>query len=257
MKIISICDHKGGVGKTTTACAIAQGLATKKRNKVLLIDADPQGTATKSVYGVSEPRHTLYDVIRGTVSARKAIMTTDSGDIVPASKQLANLDIEYNTTNIKQMLESYHLMEKALATLDGEYTHVIIDTAPGVASLVTWQALTASDGVVIPIGCSPDNYDNLILTIEDVEIIKDGTNPELKIIGVFFNLHGGRSNIMKQYEELYRETCKQYKLPLLKTTVRRSVVVQESHALNQNLFEYAPRATVTTDYTSLIKELKL
>lgn len=251
MKIISICDHKGGVGKTSSAVAIAQGLATKKKNKVLLIDCDAQGTAS-SCYGITDADHTIYEVMRGKVTAPRAIVSTEAGDVIPYDKQLANLDIEYNNKP-----NAYTLLKRALESLDGIYTHIIIDTAPGVASLATWQALTASDIVVIPIVCSPDNYDNLKLTIEDVEIIKDATNPSIKIAGVFFNIHGGRSNILKQYEDLYRDTCKSYDVPLLKTSIRRSVTVQESHALALSLYDYAPRATVTADYTALIKELKL
>ena len=257
MKIISVCDHKGGVGKTTTAAALAQGLAKKKKNKVLLIDGDPQGTATSSVYGVTTVHHTLYDVITGKVNASRAVISTGAGDLIPYDKQLANLDIEYQTNNVKQMLKNYGRLKEALKDLGGVYTHVIIDTAPGLASLITWQALTASDTVIIPIVCSPDNYDNLKLTIEDVENIKEVTNPDIQIAGVFFNLHGGRSNIMKQFEELYKTTCKQYGIKLLKTAVRRSVTVQEAHALGQSLFDYAPKAPVTLDYKSLIDELKL
>lgn len=256
MKVISICDHKGGVGKTTTAGALAQGLAKKKKNKVLLIDGDPQGTATSSVYGVTDIRHTLYDVITGKVTASRAVISTEAGDLIPYDKQLANLDIEYQTNNVKQMMKNYGRLKEALTSLEGSYTHVIIDTAPGLASLITWQALTASDNVLIPIVCSPDNYDNLKLTIEDVENIKEVTNPDINISGVFFNLHGGRSNIMKQFEELYKDTCKQYGIKLLKTTVRRSVTVQEAHALGQSLFDYSPKAPVTNDYKSLIEELK-
>ena len=251
MKILSICDHKGGVGKTTTAAAIAQGIATKKKNHVLLIDCDPQGTATTSVYNVTSVHHSIYDVIKGHATASEAIIKTEAGDIIAYDKQLANLDIEYRSD-----LEAYHLLQKALESLEG-YTHIIIDTAPGVATLATLQALTASHGVLIPIMCSPDNFDNLKLTYDSISKVQKYTNPDLHILGVFFNLHGGRSNIMKQYEELYQDTCKAYKLPLLKTTVRRSVTVQEAHALGVSLFDYAPRATVTADYQSLIKELKL
>ena len=117
--------------------------------------------------------------------------------------------------------------------------------------------MTASDGVIIPILCSPDNFESLQKTYDSIQTVTKYTNPDLKTYGVFFALHGGRSNIMKQYEELYQDTCKAYQMPLLHTTVRRSVIVQEAHALAVNLFTYAPRAAVTADYQALIKELKL
>jgi len=252
MKIISICDHKGGVGKTSSAVAIAQGLNNRKKPKAkaLLIDSDPQGTATKSCYGVTTVRHSLYDVIKGTCKAKDAIIHTDAGDLIPYSKQLANIDIEFNNDP-----SAYHKIKEGLCDLEG-YTHVIIDTAPGL-TLATLQALTASDGVVIPIWCSPDNFDNLKITYDNIQIIQKYNNPALKVLGVFFDQHTGNSNLMKQFEDLYKDTCKSYGIPLLKTTVRRSITIQESHALAQSLFEYAPRANVTQDYKDLIKELKL
>lgn len=251
MKVISICDHKGGVGKTTTAAAIAQCLATKKRNKVLLIDSDPQGTATKSVYGVKTAKYTLYEVIHGTVSAKEAIVHTTAGDIMPYSRELAKLKIELATDPAQ-----YYKIREVVEQLEDTYTHVIIDTAPGI-EVCTLQALTASNGVIIPILCSPDNAESLQITYDSVSKVKKYTNPNLTTLGVFFDQHGGRSNIMKQYEEMYQLLCKKYDMPLLKTRIRRSVVVQEAHALHQNLFDYAPKATATADYQSLVKELKL
>lgn len=252
MKIISICDHKGGVAKTTSAVAIAQGLNARKKPqaKALLIDCDPQGTATKSCYGVSSIQHSLYDVIKGRCKAREAIIHTEAGDIIPYSKQLANIDIEFNNDP-----SAYHRIKEGLIDLSG-YTHIIFDTAPGL-TLATLQALTASDSVVIPIICSPDNFDNLKLTYNNIMTIRKYNNPDLKILGVFFTQHTGNSNLMKQFEELYQDTCKSYGIKLLKTSIRRSVTIQEAHALAQNLFEYAPRATVTQEYNNLIKELKL
>ena len=255
MQVISICNFKGGVGKTATAAAIAQGLnaRNKPKAKALLIDCDPQGTATKSCYGIRDEQHlTIYDVITGKAQVVDAIRHTDAGDVLPYSKQMANIDIEFNGNP-----RAYFMLREALASLEGVYTHIIIDTAPGI-SLATFQAMTASSGVVIPIMSSPDNCDNLTETYERVELIrKYNYNPDLKIIGVFFDMHTGRSNILKQFEDLYKNMCKAYKIPLLKTTVRRAAVVQESHALAQSLFEYAPRSNVTSDYTNLIKELKL
>lgn len=252
MQKISICDHKGGVGKTSSAVAIAQGLNDRKKpkSKALLIDCDPQGTATKSCYGVTTIHHSLYDVIKGTCKAEEAIISTEAGDIIPYSKQLANIDIEFNNDP-----SAYHRIKEGLADLEG-YTHIIFDTAPGL-TLATLQALTASDGVVIPIWCSPDNFDNLKLTYNNIQIIRKYNNPDLKILGVFFTQHTGNSNLMKQFEDLYQDTCKSYGITLLKTSIRRSITIQESHALAQSLFDYAPRATVTQEYSNLIKELKL
>lgn len=254
--VITISDHKGGVGKTATAGALAQGLGRRNRKKVktLLIDADAQGSASKIVYGTEEGAPGLYDVMKGNIKAVDAIITTEAGDILPYQKELSLLDIE---TALRPGRD--YDLKKSINELRDLYDYIIIDTAPGL-SITLLQALTASDAVLIPITASPDGVESLTETYRTIKDIKDpegGTNTELKILGTVITLYNGRSNVTKQYEEYIEEVTKSLDIKLLKTRIRRSIVVEEARALQVNLFDYAPKNNVVMDYEALIKELKL
>jgi len=248
--IYAIVDHKGGVGKTTTACALAQGIDARKKGKALLIDADAQGTATKTVYGVTDPVPGLYEVITGNTTADKAIIHTEAGDVLPFSRKLSLLDVELSNAPGRD----YYLRE-AIAPLKGQYTHIIIDTAPGL-SLGTVQALTASDACIIPTGSTPEAVESIKLTYKTVETVKKYNNKALEILGALITLYDGRANLTRQYEELIQRLCNAYEIPLLHTRVRRCIAIQEAHALKVNLFDYAPKSNAVKDYTELIKEIK-
>lgn len=249
--IISIVDHKGGVGKTTTACAIAQGIdARKKKGKALLIDADAQGTATKTVYGIADDVPGLYEVITGEIKPAEAIIHTEAGDVLPFSRALSLLDVEM----LDDKKRDYHL-RKVIDQLKGQYTHIIIDTAPGLG-LGTVQALTASDGCIIPTGATPEAVESIKLTYKTVETVRKRNNKSLEILGALITQYDGRANLTKQYEALIQKLCDAYGMPLLKTRVRRCIAIQEAHALRANLFDYSPRSNAVKDYTELLKEIK-
>lgn len=253
MKVICLCDQKGGVGKTATACAIAQGIDARKRpkGKALLIDTDPQGSASKTAYGVPEGTPGLYDVLKGRMDPNEAILHTDAGDILPYSKELSLLDVEFS----KSAGRDFYL-KKVIEKITGDYTHVIIDTAPGV-SLALTQALTACDGVLIPIMANPDGVDSLETTYKSIDTVREYTNPSIEILGTFFTMYSPRAILTRQYEELIEDVAKTLDIKLLNSRIRRSIALEEARALNVNLFTYAPKANATRDYEALIKELKI
>ena len=250
--IITIADHKGGVGKTTTAAAIAQGIdARKKKGKALLIDADAQGSATKSVYGATGDNGGLYDAIMKRASAEDLIQKTEAGEILPYSRSLALLDKELGADKQRDFY-----IKEAIEPIKGNYEHIIIDTAPGLSTCLI-QALTASEGVIIPLGANSEGVESLQLIHETIEEVKAYTNPSLKVLGVLITQHQARANLTRQYEEFLEDLCKDLKYKLLKTRIRQGIAIQEAHALKENLFTYAPKAKATEDYKALIKELKL
>lgn len=253
MKVLCVFDHKGGVGKSTTAGAIAQGLPTlKKRSKVLLIDADPQGSATKTIYGLRSAEKTLYGVIKGQYGPMEAIQETEAGLILPYSRELALLDAELSTTAGKD----FYIRKKVIEPLEGQFTHIILDTAPGLIT-TTIQALTASDAVLIPINSNAEGVEALQMSYETIKAVKDYINPSLSILGTVITQYDGRGNVTKQYEDYIAEVTKALSIPLLSTRIHRAVAIDEAHALRTNLFTYAPKAKVTQDYEALIKEIKL
>lgn len=253
MKTLCIFDHKGGVGKTTTAGAIAQGIkATRKRAKVLLIDADPQGSASNTVYGVNASKWTLYDVLRDRCTPADAILETEAGAILPYSRELALLDAELAKTAGKD----FYIKKKVIEPLNGQFTHIIIDTAPGLIT-TTIQALTASDTVLIPIHSNAEGVEALQMSFDTIATVKEYNNPSLNVAGAVITQYDGRANVTRQYEELIRDVADGLDVPLLRTRIRRAVAIDEAHALRADLFTYAPRAKVTADYEALLKELKL
>ena len=251
MKVITICDHKGGVAKTTTACAMAQGIsALKKKSRVLLIDADPQGTATKTVYGVKKAVPGLYKVIMGEEDINSVIIHTESGDLLPYEPKLRSLDAEL----ISDPGKNYVLRER-LEKLEG-YTHVIIDTSPYL-NLANVQALTASDSVVIPVGADAECVESLPDTLRTIFSVQKYSNQNLVIGGAVITLYDGRSNVVRQYADLVGDICKKNGVRILSTRIRSCAAVKEAHAIKESLFEYAPKSKAVEDYTAVIKELKI
>jgi chromosome partitioning protein len=251
MKVITICDHKGGVAKTTTAAALAQGIARlHPKAKTLLIDADPQGTATQSVYGIKKTVPGLYEVILDELNINEAIIETEAGNIIPYSPKLRKLDAELQDEPGKNFF-----IKERLEGLKG-YTHVIIDTSPYL-NLANIQALTASDSVIIPIGANPETVESLPATLTTIQSVKKYLNSDLVISGAVITLYDGRSNVVKQYAELISDICKKNKVKLLDTKVRTCSAIKEAHALKCDLFEHAPKSNAVKDYTAVIKELKL
>lgn len=251
MKVITICHHKGGVAKSTTAAAIGQGISKlQKKSRVLLIDADPQGTLTKSVYGVKKPLPGLYSVLMGEADWKSVILHTEAGDLVPYEKKIGSLDAEL----ISDPGKDYKLRE-CLEELDG-YTHVIIDTSPYL-NLANIQALTASDCVIIPVCADSECADSLPETLKTIRTVQKYSNKSLDIGGAVITLYDGRANVVKQYAELLEDVCKKNSVRLLKTRVRTCAAIKEAHAVKENLFSYAPKSNAVADYTAVIKELKL
>lgn len=249
--IITIADHKGGVGKTTTAAAISQGIPyVKKKAKSVLIDMDWQGSATKNVYDAAE-RSSIYEVIKGKVDIRSTVEKTEAGYIIPSSEDLSGLDVE-----LSQQAGRDFILKSVIEPLKEDFSHIIIDTAPGRGTCLI-QALTASDAVLIPLQVNPQALEGLKKIVETITDVQKYCNTDLKILGVVLTQYNGRATLTKQYEGLIEKVCKLSGIRLLKSRIRNGIAIQEAQALKENLFEYAPKSKPAEDYLSLIKELKL
>ena len=246
--IITIAAQKGGVGKTTTAAAIAQALTWKK--KTLLIDTDAQGSATL-VYGAEDLGGGTYDLITGKATAAELIQETPAGSIIPASPLIDRLGIELNNTPGRDSL-----LKAAIAPLTAEYDYIIIDTAPGLGTCLI-QALTAADCVIIPLLCDPQALSGLHNVYDTIEQVKTYCNPALSVAAVVLTQYNARATLTKQYEGLITEQCREMGLPLAKTRIRRGIAIQEAQAMRENLYTYSPGSNPAADYLDLIKELKL
>lgn len=246
--IITVAAQKGGVSKTSTAAAMAQGLAYKGK-KTLLIDADAQRGASL-IYGADSNRPGLYELITGKAKAKDIVQTTTAGNIIPGSGLLDRLDIELNNQPGRDSL-----LKAGIAPLLGDYDCIIIDTAPGLGTCLI-QALTAADYAIIPLVCDPQGLEGLHQITATIEQVKTYCNPDLKIAAVLLTQYQGRATLTKQYEALITEQCEAMGIPIAGTRIRRGIAIQEAQAMRANLFEYAPASNPAADYMAFIQELK-
>ena len=247
--IITIAAQKGGVGKTTTAAAIAQALTWKKK-KTLLIDADAQGSASL-IYGAEDLGGGSYDLITGRAKAEDLIQETPAGAIIPASPLLDRLGIELNNTPGRDSL-----LKAAISPVKAAYDFILIDTAPGLGTCLI-QALTAADCAIIPMLCEPQALGGLQNITETIEQVKTYCNPALTVAAVLLTQYQPRATLTRQYEGLIIDRCKEMGLPLAKTRIRRGIALQEAQAMRESLYNYAPKSNPAADYMELIKELHL
>ena len=241
MKVLAVCNQKGGVGKTTTASALMSGL-TEKGYRVLGIDLDPQTNLTISTG--AEVKGTAFGVLTGEVDAADAITETPTGDLLPSSDQLANADLI-----LKKRGDEYRL-KNAIDTIRGEYDFMIIDCPPSLG-ILTMNAIKAADYVIIPAqadGYSLFGINELSQTIEDV-------NPDVKVAGILLTMFNGRTRIAREVSELLDQLAAKLDTKVFDTKIRSSVKASEIQFHPVGLFKYAPRATVTQDYAAWIDEL--
>lgn len=249
-KIITIANNKGGVAKTTTTAAMLAGLS-KRGFKVLGIDADSQGNLSSSLKidynNLQLP--SLYQVLKREISAGEAVIHMSFCDIIPSTARLASAEQE-----ITELGKEYRLKE-ALTSVQNNYDYIIIDTAPGIITVVTTNALTASNLVIIPSTAGIFSTQGFMQLSNAIEAVRTYcNNPELKISGILLTRHNPRTNISKYIAEITEQLGKNIGADIFNGFIRNASVVEESQAMKTSLFEYAPNSTVSKDYDSFIDE---
>lgn len=244
--VISIANQKGGIGKSTTAQALGAGLYLKGY-KTLLIDLDPQGNITYTA-GADITKSTAYDLLINRASIDEVIQSTKQGRIIPANERLSNLDLELSTTG-----KEYRLKE-ALEPIKKNYDYIIIDTPPALG-ILTINALTASDSLIIPSQADIYSLQGIGQLYKTIEAVKMYTNPKLKIQGILLTRYHTRTILNRDMGELIEETAKQFDTRIYKTFIRESVTVREAQAKKQDIFTYAPKSNPSKDYISFIDEV--
>lgn len=245
--ILTITQQKGGTGKTTTAHAIAAGLSQRKGNKTLLIDLDPQGNLTYTLNADTAKPGTL-ELLTRQATAAEVIQHTPAGDIITGGQMLATIDQLLTQTGKE------HRLSEQLKPIQGEYTHIIIDTPPALGTL-TINALTAADSVIIP--CTADAY-SLQATgqiADTINTVKQYCNPRLQIAGILITRYNPRQVITRDITELLEQAAAALNTKVFKTRIREAVAIREAEASQQDIFSYSPKSNATLDYKNLIKEL--
>lgn len=245
-RVITVTNQKGGAGKTTTAATLAAGLSLKGY-RVLLIDLDPQGNLTYTA-GAKTSGATALGVLTGEVKPEDAIQHTASGDIIAASKALSGAD-----AFIKDTGKEYRLKE-ALESLQGAYDFIIVDTPPALG-ILTINALTACNSVIIPAQADIYSLQGVEQLAETMKPVKKYCNPSLKIEGILLTRYSPRSILSREVAELAEQLAAKLGTRLFKTTIRENIAVKEAQISQRTLYQYAPKAKATADYTSFIAEL--
>lgn len=247
-KVISIFNQKGGVGKTTTNVNLCAALALKGK-KVLSIDIDPQGNST-SGFGVNknELEYTIYDVLIEDYDINKIICKTeiDNLDLVPANIQLAGAEIELTNTKLREKT-----LKEKINLIDNKYDFVIIDCPPSLG-LLSLNALTASNTVLIPIQCEYYSLEGVGQLIDTVKLVRKNLNPKLDIEGVLLNMFDGRTNLSVQVVE---EVKKYFKDKVYRTVIPRSVRLAEAPSFGQPIMIYDEKSKGSIAYTKLAEEI--
>ncbi|MGI5895378.1 MAG: ParA family protein [Oscillospiraceae bacterium] len=246
-KVVAIANQKGGVGKTTSAVNLAAAIGAHKK-KVLLVDIDPQGNAT-SGFGVSKRDGALssYDMLIGGAKAEECIRKTKfkGVDIIPASMELAGAEVE-----LVEMADRAYRFKKAVAPIKTNYDYIFVDCPPSLG-LITINALTGSDTLLVPIQCEYYALEGLSQLMATVRQVKRLYNNMLDIEGVLLTMYQGRLNLTLQVVD---EVKKFFPQKVYKTVIPRNVRLSEAPSFGQPVLYYDKGSKGTKAYDDLAKE---
>ncbi|MGE4275694.1 MAG: ParA family protein [Lawsonibacter sp.] len=245
--IIVITNQKGGAGKTTTALSLINALHLRGF-RVLGVDLDPQGSLGYSAGLDIENNATIYEVLKGETSIRKAIVQTDLGDILPSNILLSTADVEFN------MRGREYLLRTELSKVENRYDYVIIDTPPAL-NVLTVNAYVAADSLIIPMAPEILSLLGISQIRETIETVQSNYNPSLKVLGILLNRFNARLTLNREVEELAERVARMLGSKVFQTKIRASVSVAESPAHGQSVLTYAPTSKPAMDYRALLDEI--
>ena len=247
-KIIALANQKGGVGKTTTSMNLAASLATLEK-RVLLIDADSQANASSGLgVDLSQVDCSIYECVINGADVHEAIYTTDIErlDVIPSNINLVGAEVEMLGFEHRE-----HILERILKPLDKDYDYILIDCSPSLG-LITVNALTAANSVIIPVQCEYFALEGISKLLNTIKIVKKKLNPELEIEGFLLTMYDSRLRLANQ---IYDEVKRHFQELVFKTVIQRNVKLSEAPSHGLPAILYDADSTGAKNHLALAKEI--
>ena len=248
-KVIAIANQKGGVGQTTTAINLAASLAVLEK-KILIIDADPQANTTSGLNFSpdNDEKRTIYEVMIGTIDIQDALIQTEIPDLqmIPSHINLVGAEIEMIDVEDRETI-----LKRRLAPIRDNYDYIIIDCSPSLG-LITINALSASDSVMIPVQPEFFALEGLGKLLQTIRLVQSGVNPSLTIEGFVVSMCDGRTKVLAQ---VVNELKEHFQDMVFNTVIQRSIRLSEAPSHGKPIILYDVVSNGTTNYMNLAKEV--
>ena len=245
--IITVSNQTGGVGKTTTSAAIASGISLAGK-RVLGIDLDPQGNLGFCLGAGMDNQYTVLDVLKGTVPVQKALFKSDYGDLLVSDITLSSSGLESLPTRRE------YILRDAIWPVLNQYDYIIIDTPPAL-NLLTVNAYSVSNFLIIPMASDILSLVGLAQLKETIDTVRDTFNPGLNVLGILLTRFNPRTLLSRDVLEMAEQLAGQIHSRVFDTKIRSGVAVAEAPAHGESIFSYNPRSSAVKDYQAFLEEI--